>query len=258
MCHTVICFIDMEHGEAVRRGAPCAASAGQGARLHEAYCADLQRRLEECSGAVCTIRRYDEVTQEWLDATGAEALVLGGNVTDWDQYEEVALEPLREIVRAASLPILGLCGGLQFIALAHGVTVAPMRDLEADEGDVGGGFAVGYFKEWGYTPVQILRSDPLFDGFDVPVFLEAHYCEVKSVPEGFEVLASTGTCRIQALHRSGTMVYGTQFHPEAYISHPSDHHNCLIQRIYPAGYPQLVPDGRRLLVNFFRAAHVLE
>jgi len=257
----MILLVDMEHPRAARRGAPCAAGGDDPQAQRAAYVRDIRRRLEVCSGHCCATRRYWEVTEELLKAERPAAVVLGGNVTDWPDYDEARLEPLKRIVRAAALPILGLCGGLQFIALAHGVDVGPIRPLASGEGDVGAAFGDGYLKEWGYIVVDVLADeDPVFNGLtgpgQTPVFLEAHYCEVKGVPHGFELLASTLTSRVQALRRTGTMVYGTQFHPEAYIAEPGDADNCLIRHVYPEGYAGREPDGQQLLTNFFRAAGI--
>jgi len=43
-----------------------------------------------------------------------------------------------------------------------------------------------------------------------------HYCEVKKLPPGFELLASSGHCRIAAMRHRDRPLYGTQFHPEGY------------------------------------------
>lgn len=252
----MICLVDMEHEQAVRQGAPCPSRASEGLRgraLHRAFCDEIRRRIEEISNQSCVVRRYHDVTQAWLDTTDIRALILSGNVTDWHIYDVAALQPLQEIVRDGSIPILGVCGGLQFIAMAHGAAVGPIRELEKGELDPDDTYASGYFKEWGFTPLHIVRPDPLFDGLASPVFLEAHYWEVKTLPEGFELLASAEVCRIQALRRRGTLVYGTQCHPEAYITKASHRDNCLVKLVYPAGYTGTQPDGRRLLANFFHA-----
>lgn len=251
----MICLVDMEHEQGVRQGAPCpgrAYDSRQGRDLHRAFCDDTRRRIEEIANQECVVRRYHDVTQQWLSAADVRALILSGNVTDWDAYDPADLQPLREIVRDGSLPILGLCGGLQFIAMAHGAAVGPIRELESGEPDPDDSYASGYFKEWGFTRLRVVKPDPLFDRLESPVFLEAHYWEVKSVPEGFDLLASTDVCRVQALRRRGTLVYGTQFHPEAYITKPSHRDNCLVKLVYPAGYTATQPAGHRLLANFFR------
>jgi GMP synthase (glutamine-hydrolysing) len=253
----MICLVDMEQRQAKRFGPSSAESGPQSQVVPELYLEDIQQRLKRISGAQCVIRRYTDVSQQWLDAEGIEALILGGNRTEWDAYDKAELLPLMEIVRSAHVPMLGLCGGLQLIALANGVRVGPIRKLESGQEDIGAVLDSGYFKEWGFTPIQVIGCDPLFEGLNSPVFLEAHYWEVKDVPDGFELLASTDACRIQAFRRVDRPVYGTQFHPEAYIAEPSDRHNWLIELVYPTGYTREQPDGRHVLTNFLRVAGVV-
>ena len=253
----MICLVDMEKRPSESSNPPPAASPTQHQLVPKAYLDDVRRRLEEIAGHRCLLKRYDDVTPDWLASSDIQALILSGNVTAWDAYDPVDLQPLMEIVRGASLPILGLCGGLQFIALAHGVDVGPMRELRPSEEDVSDGFGTGYLKEWGFTPVQVLRSDPLFAGLESPIFLEAHYWEVREAPFGFELLASTDVCRVQALRQIGTLVCGTQFHPEAYVAKPARRRNWLVNLVYPDGYTQNQLDGRRFLINFFREADIL-
>jgi GMP synthase (glutamine-hydrolysing) len=245
----MICYIDIEHRNALRDP--------RTRTEHEAHCADIKRKLEDTSGVECIVRRYQRITQEWLDRTGAQALILSGNVTDWMEYSEAELRELRLIIREAALPILGLCGGLQLIGLAHGASLGPMRLLDEGEKDPNADYAAGYLKEWGFEPVRVLKADPTFDDLEEPVFLEAHYWELKDVPSGFELLASTDTCRVQAIRQIGRPVYGTQFHPEAYIESPLDSGNWLINLVYPGGYAKKQPDGRTFLTNYFRVAGVL-
>ena len=52
--------------------------------------------------------------------------------------------------------------------------------------------------------------------------------------------------------------FGTQFHPEAYTEGQTNRPSWPIDWVYPAGYTKEETDGRRLLVNFFRIADVLE
>lgn len=70
--------------------------------------------------------------------------------------------------------------------------------------------------------------------------------------------SSTDVCRIQAIKRIGRPVYGTQFHPEAYIVDPADRRSWLVDLVYPDGHATKRPDGRGLLINFFRTAGVRE
>ena len=246
----MICYLDIEHEKALQ-------SAEKRAD-HQVHCADVKSRLEEISGDVCKVIRYTALTQRWLDELGVRALIIGGNLTDWAEYEEADLFETYQAIRGAGLPILGVCGGCQLIAMAYGAPLGPIRRLGKGEEDSSRGFARGYFKEWGFVPVQILRPDPLFQGLgERSVFLAAHYWEVKEVPAGFELLASSDACRIQAIRQVGKTVYGTQFHPEAYVEVGSGRSSWLVSLVYPEGYAEAQMDGRKLLVNFFHEAGIL-
>ena len=156
------------------------------------------------TGRPCLVQRYQDVTQERLQELGIEAILISGNATDWQYYDQEDLAGLSEIIRGARWPILGFCGGLQLTAMTHGATVAPMRRLGPGEPDVTDLSAPGYLKEWGFMTVDVVEADPILDGLGAsPVFLQVHYCEVKEVPPGFRVLASSQDCRIQVLRADG-------------------------------------------------------
>jgi GMP synthase (glutamine-hydrolysing) len=94
-------------------------------------------------------------------------------------------------------------------------------------------------KEWGFARVDVLHADPLFESLDDrPVFLQAHWWGMRDVPPGFTLLASNDVCRVQAIKHDSRLLYGVQFHPEAY----SEEHQ----------------DGKVLLKNFFRLAGVIK
>jgi GMP synthase (glutamine-hydrolysing) len=247
----MICFVSLEHQSWLEN-----LETRDGHLLH---IMDVKLKLEAMTGRSCLVQRYTDVTQQGLQELGIEALVISGNATDLADYDPADLAGLQDVIRTAAWPILGLCGGHQLIAMAHGAPVGPMRRLRPGEPDVTDLSAPGYLKEWGFRPVDVVLTDPLFDGLGAaPVFLEMHYCEVKEVPPGFGVLASTGDCAIQVLKRQDKLVYGTQFHPESYTEFANDRRNPLVNLQYPGGYPEACPDGRRLIASFFRIAGVLD
>jgi GMP synthase-like glutamine amidotransferase len=226
----MICSVDIEHEKVLQD--PEKRSA------HLAQCMDVKLRLEEISSQPCLVQRYSRVTLEQLSEWGIRALIINGNATGWAEYSETDLAEMCRILRAAELPILGLCGGCQLIAMAYGAPLGPMRRLSSKEEDVCPDIAPGYFKEWGFMPVRVLKADPLFDGLgEEAVLWEKHYWEVKAAPPDFEVLASTDACRIQAIRHTSKLLYGTQFHPERYTEEHAD--------------------GRKLLIKFFKIAGIL-
>lgn len=224
-----VAVIDMESAEVVagdeRRTATTVSHAEKIARL--------KQRIEgEVAGLPCVILHYTEIRQEDFSHPRMRAIVITGAASP---TIGPMTRDLSAIIREARVPILGLCAGHQHIAKAHGIGSASMRKLREGETDPNPKYHPGLFKEWSFLPIRVLRRDPLFEGLPDTIFAqEYHVAEVTSVPDGFDVLASTDECEIQALKRRDRPVYGTQFHAEC--------------------YDEAHPDGRRVLQNFFRIA----
>jgi GMP synthase-like glutamine amidotransferase len=114
----VIAYVDIEHERAL--------STPEKRDARRAYMERNRDRLASIAGAPCHLRPYTEVDEGWLREIDARALVISGNVTHWRHFSDESLAPLFGVVREASIPILGLCGGHQLIALAHGGSKAPV------------------------------------------------------------------------------------------------------------------------------------
>lgn len=103
-----------------------------------------------------------------------------------------------EYLDKADFPILGICAGMQFMATHFGGTTGPAVRAE-----------------FGRTRLFVDEEDDLFRGipreFDV---WESHNDEVKNVPEGFQVLAHSDTCLVEAMRHQKRPLYALQFHPE--------------------------------------------
>lgn len=229
----MICYVDLEHPE---RG-PSMLSEGPDATQRKADLLTVKARFERLSGEPCHLLHFTQVDRTRFDRWGVLAVVISGHSTLIDDYDPRDLAPLVELIRESPTPMLGLCGGHQLIGLTFGAEPALMGPLVAGERDPKPDLAPGMRKEWGPYPVEISGDDPLFAGFDDTVIVEQrHYWELKSVPNGFVRLARSAACPIQAIRHEHRPLYGVQFHPERY----SDAH----------------PDGRAILTNFFRLAHL--
>ncbi len=97
-------------------------------------------------------------------------------------------------------PMLGVCYSHQLIARVlrgrKAVSKTPVPEMT-------------------YTPVEITKPHSLFIGLPNPFWvMSAHYDQVVQLPEGFETLACTRNCAIQAMVHKTKPVVGLQFHPE--------------------------------------------
>jgi len=104
------------------------------------------------------------------------------------------------------LPVLGICLGHQLIAQSLG-------------GEIGSGESGGY----GGLDVTIRNHGSILTGYPDTIHVWAsHADEVKRPPEGFEILATSSICKVEAMGCDEKRIYGLQWHPE--VSHTENGH----------------------------------
>jgi GMP synthase (glutamine-hydrolysing) len=103
-----------------------------------------------------------------------------------------------EYLDKAEYPIFGICAGMQFLSEHFGGKLGPST-----------------IPEFGKVELKVSKHDDLFrnlpDEFNV---WASHNDEVKRVPEGFEVTASSSSCPVEGIKSLTRPIYGVQFHPE--------------------------------------------
>jgi GMP synthase (glutamine-hydrolysing) len=159
---------------------------------------------------------FRECTPEYVLARDPEFIVLSPQGTPWCRYagvEGVALQnflwTLPWIAEELNIPILGICGGHQALALAFGGKVGPIRAGEFDCLPYSRG------KQAGVAPLNIVAPDPIFKGIEGQIHItQSHFDEVKVLPPGFMLLASEKLSPIQIMRHRTRPVYGIQGHPE--------------------------------------------
>ncbi len=193
---------------------------------------------------------FADLTSKDLDPSAVDFVILSPQSTPWHKYRgeaghklELAKELVKDLVLRGETPILGICGGHQFLALAFGGWV------DFIDPNFIGSFPDRYPKdaasERGEVVVQILRGDRIFAGLvekcDRFTVMESHYEEIKIVPEPFINLAKSAVCEAQLMGIPKKPVYGVAFHPERC----PDKGN---------GSAAGLCDGRQILANFLKMA----
>jgi GMP synthase-like glutamine amidotransferase len=169
---------------------------------------------------------FHHVSLERVRSLRPSHIILSGQSHPWDQYSPESLAGVFDVIKHASQPILGVCGGHQQIAIAHGAEVGLMGRLEPGEG------YNGAKRERGFLAIEN-TGDGLFKGLPSEIKVWHNHCdEVKELPNGFRATASNETSKIQAMQEKGRRVYGVQFHPELF----DEEH----------------PEGRQIVENFLK------
>lgn len=208
----------------------------------------IKARLEEASGEPCLIVPYQEFSMRVVRDLQPRAVAMSGFGGHFQDMKVADFLGMDEVMHQADLPIICFCGSHQLLGMAFNRNLGrvkrlhdePMRRL-GPEDDVVRHARVSttvkdfasYFFANGFYLIRQTRPDPLFAGLPGTMVMRcAHYCEVKKLPRGFVLLATSSHCRIEAMRHASRPLYGTQFHPEAF-EEPFFH-------------------GRKLLANFAR------
>jgi len=105
-----------------------------------------------------------------------------------------------EIVFDLDVPILGICYGMQTLAEQFGGQVTSSKA-----------------KEFGHAEIVIEETSVLFEGFSSGSLIDvwmSHGDHVSTLPDKFQLVASTPSAPIAAMQHSEKPIFALQFHPE--------------------------------------------
>lgn len=161
----------------------------------------IARRVREC-GVFCEILPCD-VDPERIKEYGASGIVLSGS--HQSAYEE-STDRAPEMVFNLGVPVLGICYGMQTMAM-----------------QLGGKVEAGTVREFGHAQIRAHGHTKLFDGIQdetnehghglLNVWM-SHGDKVTELPPNFKLMASTPSCPIAGMADETRGFYAVQFHPE--------------------------------------------
>lgn len=153
----------------------------------------IARRIRECH-VFCEVVGHDTPAEE-IKARAPKALVFTGGPASVCSPDAPRCDPA---IYDLGIPVLGICYGMQLMALQLGGEVTPSEQ-----------------KEFGRTEIHVTADDPLFTGLDRDlVGWMSHGDHVMRAPDGFEVSARTNTTPVAAMFDRQRRLHGVQFHPE--------------------------------------------
>ena len=156
----------------------------------------IARRVREI-GVYCELWAWD-VTEEQIREFNPDGIILSGGPESTTE-ENSPRAP--EYVFNAGVPVLGICYGMQTMAM-----------------QLGGLTETSDHREFGYASVLMDNPTALFahlnDGDSKLDVWMSHGDKVTRLPENFQVTGTTPTCPIAAMSDENRRFYGVQFHPE--------------------------------------------
>lgn len=131
---------------------------------------------------------------EEIEAKNPIGLILGGGPSIEGAGNS------EEYIRHFDIPILGICLGHQLIAKTFGGEVTTSET-----------------ESYAQVKINVLNNETLFReiGSEMDVW-SSHKDEVRTIPEEFEILASSDLCDVESFKHKDRDIYGIQFHPEVH------------------------------------------
>lgn len=160
----------------------------------------IARRVREI-GVYCELWAWDVSETDIREFNPTGIILSGGPESTTEENSPRA----PEYVFNAGVPVLGICYGMQTMAM-----------------QLGGLTETSDHREFGYASVDLKATDALFAKLNDDLTLAApkldvwmsHGDKVTRLPENFQVTGVTPTCPIAAMSDESRRFYGVQFHPE--------------------------------------------
>ena len=153
----------------------------------------IARRVRDLN-VYCEVISYETPIDEIIAMKPKGIIFTGGPSVVTDEGAPIVDKKIFDL----GIPILGICYGCQLMGHVLGGTVEKASK-----------------KEYGKTNLQLQTENLLFNGLEnQTISWMSHTYHVSKEPTGFEVIASTETCRIGAMANIEKNLYGVQFHPE--------------------------------------------
>ena len=149
--------------------------------------------------------------------SGSEARIV--DASDRAKYEGVL-----KLIEACNVPILGVCFGHQLLCSAFGAKTGTLPQPVIDR----------------FEQVNVVQTGEIFSRFKVGQTIplsEYHndYVLKESLESaGFNLMADSASCEVEAVKQKTNLFFGVQFHPER-VTIGSETH----------------PEGHKVLENFF-------
>jgi GMP synthase (glutamine-hydrolysing) len=155
----------------------------------------IARRVREAQ-VYCEIHPYNLSLDRVVAFSPAGIILSGGPASIYDADAPQADRGVLDL----SVPVLGICYGMQYIVQAFGGLVARTEE-----------------REYGSAAIEIRDDKDLFHGFErmsAATVWMSHGDRIDRIPEGFMILASSENSPVAAVSDASKRIFGVQFHPE--------------------------------------------
>ena len=155
----------------------------------------IARRVREI-GVFSEVKSSSYPLEKIIDMKPSGIILSGGPETVTINSSQKVNKSLLE----SNIPILGICYGMQTIAK-----------------ELGGSVVNSEIREFGHAEISNVNESILFEDINFSKNLDvwmSHGDKVETVPEDFEIIASSKDCNAAGFQNKSQNIFGLQFHPE--------------------------------------------
>jgi GMP synthase (glutamine-hydrolysing) len=174
---------------------------------------------------VCKTVPYTSIQPDYQIGEDIGAVVISGSHARIIKSEDKAkFDGVIQLIQSCKVPLLGICFGHQLLCSAFGAKTAALEHPVIDR----------------FEQVKVVATGDILSRFrrgqTVPLAQWHNDYVVKSSLEaaGFNLMADSASCEVEAVKRKDRLFFGLQFHPERITIGNETH-----------------PEGHRILDNFY-------
>jgi len=164
--------------------------------------------LKKTGKSQCEIWSFFEINEKEI-SDDVEAIILSGSTAHLQNQSHLSMYTGEiEFVKQVEVPVLGICFGHQLIGKAYGSQIHALPRFIP-----------------GFKPITILEPNEIFSSWsrgEEIVLTQSHQDYLTNLPEDFVWLATSETCKIEAIKHVRKPVYGVQAHVERASKKNSD------------------------------------
>ncbi len=154
----------------------------------------IARRVRDLK-VYAEIVSYAKTSPEKIREEGYKGIIFTGGPNSVYEEQSPHFDPA---VLDLGIPVLGICYGCQLMAWMENGEIC----------------SAGSISEYGKVTMTVVPSD-LYAGIpETSVCWMSHTDYVKTIPQGFSVNATTGSCPCAGMEDAARKLYAVQFHPE--------------------------------------------
>jgi GMP synthase-like glutamine amidotransferase len=173
---------------------------------------------------VCKTVPYTKIQQGYQIGEDIAAVVVSGSESRITKTDSAKFDGVTELIRACKVPLLGICFGHQLLCSAFGAKTGTLPQPVIDR----------------FEQVNVIQTGDILSRFrkgQTVLLAEYHndYVLKGSLDSaGFNLLADSPSCEVEAVKHKTKNLFGVQFHPERIAIGNETH-----------------PEGHKILENFY-------